>query len=177
VPPPPAASPPARRPGARPLHFPAAGSPHAHEQKVVNAVIRRSSALTALVLALATAGCAPEHTYGDSAEVRAPVGPQAVMPTETAAAGMPRPREIYYDLTAFEWYRQGQPLMIAGRAFVPVGRPEAIRDRPLDLAGEYGGVAYYVQRGSSPGTGVLVPVFEGYWQPFLPAAAATELAE
>jgi hypothetical protein len=86
------------------------------------------------------------------------------------------PDEIYYDLTRFEWYRHGQPLMIDGTGYVPDGIPRALRDRPLERAGEYGGVAYYAAPGSAPTGVVLVPVFEGYWQAFVPQHLAGDSA-
>jgi hypothetical protein len=127
----------------------------------------------AVLLALTLAGCGGGGTAGDSPGTMPPVaaGVDTAAPstdTASAAPGSTQPAEIYYDLTIFEWYRQGEPLVVDGRAYEPIGHPESIRGGALERVGVYGGVAYYVPRGYSPHQGVLVPVFEGYWQPFLP---------
>ncbi len=83
-----------------------------------------------------------------------------------------RPERIYYDLTAYEWYAQGQPLMADGRGYMPSDVPLTLPDTPLEKAGEYQGVDYYVEEGAEPPYPVVyVPVFEGYWLPFAPVGA------
>lgn len=85
------------------------------------------------------------------------------------------PDEIYYDLTSFDWYRGGEPLVYEGRSFQPVGQPEAIPASDLRPAGRFEGVAYYARSGDTPPFSVLyVPVFEGYWLPFGPVAEAQQ---
>lgn len=86
------------------------------------------------------------------------------------------PAEIYYDLTAFDWYRRGEPLVIDGREYRPDGIPEAERARKFEPVGEYMGVTYYVLENSSePHLAVYIPVSPGYWQPFTPTPTTPEL--
>lgn len=96
-------------------------------------------------------------------------------PTVTAANGQPAVGtaavdgglDIYYDLTAFDWYRQGEPLVIDGRPYQPNGIPESGRARVFEPAGEHLGVRYYIVEGTeSPYPTVYVPVSPNYWQPF-----------
>lgn len=85
------------------------------------------------------------------------------------------PEEIYYDLTSFDWYRGGEPLIYDGRSFQPVGRPEAIPVGELRPIGRFQGVSYYARSGAAAPFSVLyVPVFEGYWLPFGPVAEAQQ---
>lgn len=77
------------------------------------------------------------------------------------------PPEIYYDLTRYDWYRRGEPLMVDGRPYQPTGRPEPTRAREFTELGRHEGVTYYTVEGSEPPhTVVYVPVSPGYWQPF-----------
>jgi hypothetical protein len=119
----------------------------------------------ALALAVAVAipgisGCGPDGAPADavaaatSAESKGASAPEAV-----------RPREIYYDLTAFAWYQAGAPLVVDGRAYVARGAPLTSSSAKLRLAGTYQGVDYY--RDAEISDVVYVPVFEKYWQPFV----------
>lgn len=98
-------------------------------------------------------------------------GPADVEPRRTA------PAEIFPDLTRFDWYRRGEPLVVDGRAYQPAGVPEPTGERVFQPAGRYQGVAYYVaDEVEPPYTVVYVPVYRDYWQPFalvqpLPAPA------
>lgn len=80
--------------------------------------------------------------------------------------------EIFHDLTEFDWYRRGEPIRHAGRAYdagrVPARRP------PGDFRelGRFGGVAYWAAPSPTTDTvavpdTLFVPVFPGYWQPFV----------
>ncbi len=106
---------------------------------------------------------------------------------EHAAEEQPRPRpgperngeppEIFYDLTRYDWYRHGEPLLVDGRALQPAGRPEPARGREFMPIDRFHGVAYYAVEGADPPyAAVYVPVSPGYWQPFAeqPAAAPAE---
>ncbi|HEY8468781.1 MAG TPA: hypothetical protein VIL18_04020 [Longimicrobiales bacterium] len=133
----------------------------------------------ALLLALGTAACGGEGAglVGDEAGAdgvaSALDGAAAVLTQDSA----PRPRgpdEIYYDLTAYDWYRRGEVLVAAGFAFQPQGLPRVIPFDSLRRAGNYQGVDFYVKNGAAePYDTVFVPVFEDFWQPFLPVGPAT----
>jgi hypothetical protein len=88
-----------------------------------------------------------------------------------------RPERIYYDLTAFDWYRQGQPMIVDGVEHVPAGEPQAERSRIFRKAGEYAGVDYYVPEDEDADPAVYVPVSPGYWQPFAPVRTQAQQAE
>ena len=76
------------------------------------------------------------------------------------------PEEIYFDLTAFPWYREGRPLMHDGRAYMPQSDPIPV-EVELREAGTYEGVTYYVvEDASEPVYTVYVPVYYRYWQRF-----------
>src|SRR5690606_26392991 len=91
-----------------------------------------------------------------------------------AASERAQPREIYYDLTRFDWYRRGEPLVADGRGYLPAGKPEPTGEREFEEEGRYQGVSYYVPKDAdSPYDTVYVPVFPGYWQPFVTQAAST----
>ena len=77
-----------------------------------------------------------------------------------------RPDEIYFDLTAFQWYREGRPLMHNGRAYMPQADP-APATVELKEAGTYEGVTYYVAEDApDPVYTIYVPVYYRYWQRF-----------
>jgi hypothetical protein len=162
--------------------MPAGGTPVAllERMTVRNGSFASHLAATLCAIALA-AGCGRGGREEDSpAGIRdaAAIAVSDIADEDAAGARSAgtMPDEIYYDLTRFEWYRHGQPLMIDGTGFVPDGIPRAIRDRPLEKAGEYGGVAYYAAKGASQARIVLVPVFEGYWQAFVPQHLARDSA-
>lgn len=90
----------------------------------------------------------------------------------------PEALEIYRDLSVFEWYQRGEPLMFNGRGYLPEGRPRAIAAERMHPAGAYAGVDFYVQDGDEPPyTTVYVPVYQGYWQPFVTEATDPPRAE
>ncbi|HEX7088980.1 MAG TPA: hypothetical protein VF192_02520 [Longimicrobiales bacterium] len=136
----------------------------------------------ALLLALGTAACGGEDA--GLADDGAGTGGVASA-LDGAADGLsrdsaPRPRrpdEIYYDLTAYDWYRRGEVLVAGGLGFQPEGLPRAIPFDSLRRAGNYQGVDFYVKNGAAePYDTVFVPVFEGFWQPFLPIGSAPPAA-
>lgn len=89
----------------------------------------------------------------------------------------PRPVEIYYDLTAYDWYRRGEPLIVDGREYHPSSIPEAERARSFEPAGTHMGVGYYVLEGAGPPhPTVYIPVAPGYWLPFTTTGASGENA-
>lgn len=97
------------------------------------------------------------------------------------------PDRIYYDLTRFEWYARGEPLRIGEDAYLPARVLVRAPASSMRSAGEYGGVSFYraAERSNFPHDGsaqdsallmraVYVPVFEGFWLPFLPDTATAE---
>lgn len=104
-------------------------------------------------------GATEEHTLEEET---------ADEPSPPPEARNSEPPEIYYDLTRFDWYRRGQPLLVEGRPFQPAGRPEPTGVREFTELGRYDGVTYYAVAGSeAPHNVVYVPVSPGYWQPFV----------
>jgi hypothetical protein len=89
-------------------------------------------------------------------------GPVTAEPPDAEA----RPERIYYDLTRFDWYARGQPLVFEGSSYLPDGAPTPIDARSLAIAGAYDGVDVY-RRESDPR--LYVPVYDGYWLAFAPA--------
>lgn len=125
--------------------------------------------LTCVALA-ALLACGPDgaQEFVHAAEERAL---EAEASGETPSPKNGEPPEIYYDLTRYEWYRRGQPLLVDGQPFRPAGRPEPTRAREFTELGRYEGVTYYIVADSEPPhTVVYVPVSPGYWQPFELAA-------
>lgn len=81
-----------------------------------------------------------------------------------------QPAVIYYDLTTFEWYRRGEPIVLEGRQYNP-GKVEPTGERRFRKDGTYGGVDYYVHDGAEasptqPYDTIYVPVYTGYWLAF-----------
>jgi hypothetical protein len=79
--------------------------------------------------------------------------------------GAERPETIYYDLTRFEWYARGEPLVHDGRRYAAGGALVAAPANAMERVGEYGGVQYYRQPASGDAT-LFVPVHERYWLQF-----------
>lgn len=98
--------------------------------------------------------------------------PQELSTPDTAALeGEPvvRPDEIYFELTAFEWYRRGEPLVHQDVAYRPAGTPMVAPAESMQPAGTYEGVRYYVREGSASADSLFVPVHQRYWLPFVPS--------
>ncbi|MGH7552830.1 MAG: hypothetical protein ACREMQ_07350 [Longimicrobiales bacterium] len=78
------------------------------------------------------------------------------------------PNRIYYNLTQFDWYARGEPIHYENAAYRPRGAPiRASADR-MEKAGEYQGVEFYrADEDGAASTVVYVPVFEGFWLPFV----------
>jgi hypothetical protein len=106
---------------------------------------------------------APADAAGD-------VATSAPVQDDTPAAA-PRPPRIYYDLTDFEWYAMGRPLVHDGHTY-EVGRNAARIDMAtLTLLGEYQGVDYYQRAREDADSVLYVPVFEEFWLPFVSSGA------
>lgn len=96
-----------------------------------------------------------------------PGGDEAVVggdpaPSEASAG----PSELYYDLTAFDWFLRGEPLVHAGGRYEAAGPPIPMRASELRLLDRYEGVNFYAREGASEGDTVFVPVSERYWIAF-----------
>jgi len=134
-------------------------------QHQVTQVLALSGMMVAMLLA-----CGPD---GQPESIRAAEEQALEEETTNEPAAGPEtrngePPEIYYDLTRFEWYRRGQPLLVGGRPFQPAGRPEPTGAREFTELGRYEGVTYYVVAGSRAPHGVVyVPVSPGSWHPFV----------
>lgn len=98
------------------------------------------------------------------------VVPGVVASPETLADSLP-PR-IFFDLSRYEWYVQQRPVVWDEREWQPAGSPVALPARDLRLVGEFEGVDLYapVPGDSIPEDRLYVPVSEGFWLPFSPAA-------
>lgn len=92
--------------------------------------------------------------------------------TGEADKSQPAPRKIYYDLTHFDWYRRGEPLIHEERSY----RPATVLptgERELEREDEYQGVDFYVAKGrDEPADTLFVPVYTGYWLAFVPVEGA-----
>jgi hypothetical protein len=84
------------------------------------------------------------------------------------------PPVIYYDLTRYEWYARGEPLVHEGWSYSP-GALVAASGGEMEALGDYGGVTYYRRRDGGADS-LFVPVYERYWLTFNPGAAADTAA-
>jgi len=137
--------------------------------------------LLALLLAVA-AGCGrgdrpeeePAQATSSTAAIEVDTARDAVGPPAEEAEEEERPDTIYYDLTRFEWYRRGQPIVIDETRYTPA-EVEATGGRRLKREGAYEGVDYYVNRDSDqPYDTIFVPVYPGYWLPFVSERQRTD---
>lgn len=136
---------------------------------------RRSVLAIAVILAFA-AGCGrgerTEEGDGDGLEDRIvevidSAGPSGANGVGLEEAEEEAPETIYFDLTQYEWYRRGEPVVIDEARYLP-GAVEATGERKLKREGDYQGVEYYASEGASqPFDTIFVPVFPGYWLTFL----------
>ena len=121
------------------------------------------SRINIFVITVLAAGCG-------NRDVPQPASVEQV--AESASSEEPvRPRTIYYNLTDYGWYARAEPMVIEQLQYGPGGTPQPIPLAKLRLSGNYQGVDFYVMHGERepPGT-VYVPVYDGYWLPFVAAA-------
>lgn len=116
---------------------------------------------------LQTSACADSgEDLADAPAASAAAADTALARGRDAGDQATRPDEIYFDLTAFQWYREGRPLMHDGRGYMPQADPIPVTVE-LREAGRYEGVAYYVMAGAhEPVYTLYVPVYYRYWQRF-----------
>lgn len=129
--------------------------------------VNRAVSPFVLLLALCPllAACDREAEADDAPAAAAPpvAEPLAI---DEAEAGRTQPKEIYFDLTQFAWYREGRPLVHNGRSYLPQADPTPV-DLDLEEAGSYEGVTYYAaSAGREPVYTLYVPVYYRYWQRF-----------
>lgn len=122
--------------------------------------------LTAVVTACQGAGA--RATTGGKRRAVASVTPaHAPMPF---AYGSAHPDTVtppvYYDLTRFDWYRRGQPLVADNLRYSPEGPLVSLTRDSLTMAGRYDGVVYY-RAGHGDMDTVYVPVYRHYWLAFV----------
>lgn len=96
-----------------------------------------------------------------------PVPPSAADADRRARVPRTTTLRIFQDLTSFDWYRQGDPLVHDGRSYQPSGPPVRAQPETMRKIGEYGGVDIYVPEGSPEDSSIYVPVYEGYWLAFI----------
>ena len=118
-----------------------------------------------LVLCPSLTGC--DRDAGADADPAATAPPVAQpMASDEAEASRIQPKEIYFDLTRFAWYREGRPLVHEGRPYLPQADPTPV-DLALEEAGSYEGVTYYAATDAGrPVYTLYVPVYYRYWQRF-----------
>jgi hypothetical protein len=143
--------------------------------------MRPTLAAACLLLALTPASCAPggdappaeadpEAAADDAPAELVPSAPEepasATLPADRARED-PLPEEIYYSLDDFEWYRHAQPIVHGGRAYEAQDTVLVRSTLELDSLARFGGVLYWARPGDAEPDTVFVPVFEGYWLPFV----------
>lgn len=80
------------------------------------------------------------------------------------------PERIFYDLTRFEWYARGEPLVWDEREWEPRGAPVAADAEALRRLGDFGGVDVWMDADADSLARLYVPVSEGFWLTFVPVA-------
>lgn len=132
-------------------------------------------ALLLVTAASAFTSCQREPRDGETPAVEEDVPPE---PSENggAVSGSLEPEVeeddlppvIYYDLTRFDWYARGEPMRLDDGSYAPRGAPVRAATSEMNKVGEYEGVEYYARDDGSDSEGVVyVPVFEGFWLPFV----------
>lgn len=137
-----------------------------------------SSLMLSVVVAVAC-DRAPETASGAPGEEEVGDSPAELVPEATdeerASADLPAdrvrqdplPEEIYYNLDDFDWHRQALPIVHAAGAYEAADTVLVISTLELDSLGRFGGVLYWGRSGQEAPDTVFVPVFEGYWLPFV----------
>jgi hypothetical protein len=118
---------------------------------------------------LADGGAEADAPEIDGAAAEPAAGPSAIPPSE------PLPARIYFQLTDYDWYARGEPLVYASASYRAARGVIAAPTSAMRKVGEYHGVDVYTNAGADTDSAVYVPVFPGYWQAFHltePAAAA-----
>jgi hypothetical protein len=140
--------------------------------------MRPIRAAVPMLCLLALVACDRSADAGEPAAEDEEAAPAELVPTqpdEPTTATLPAdrvredplPEEIYYSLDDFEWYRQALPIVHEGRAYEARDTVLVLSTLEVDSLGRFGGVLYWARPvGPAPDT-IYVPVFEGYWLPFV----------
>ena len=88
----------------------------------------------------------------------------------------PLPERIYFNLTDYEWYAAGEPLVYRNAEYNAATGVIAAPLSRMRQVGEYQGVDVYAAEGESEDSTLYVPVYPGYWQPFHISQAAAPAA-
>jgi len=125
-------------------------------------------ALAAMLVVAACGGDGADGAAPDAAAARDTTDSAAAAPAAPAIAVEDTPSELYFDLTLFDWYRRGEPLVHQGRRYQAMGDPVVESAESMAELGRYQGVAYYRrQDAADPVYTVYVPVYYRYWQRFV----------
>ena len=119
----------------------------------------------ALVLLFACGDADPRDATGGE-----PPETTMIPVTRPAATRDSLPARIFYDLTRFDWYARGEPLVWDDRDWQPRGAPVAARADALRRLGEFGGVDIWTDADADSVESLYVPVSEGFWLTFVPAS-------
>lgn len=141
--------------------------PHSSANPTTRIDVTRAVSTLSLILALVPviAACDREADADDGPAAAAPAVAEPIA-SDDAEASRIQPKEIYFDLTRFAWYREGRPLIHEGRPYVPQAEPTPV-DLALEEAGSYEGVTYYAaDDAGQPVYTLYVPVYYRYWQRF-----------
>jgi len=122
-----------------------------------------------LFLVLLAAACGTDRSLEAAAESGALAAETNHLGDSESDALHAGPTRVFYDLTAFDWYRRGEPLLLDGRAYMPASQPKFIPGKTLRQLDSFGGVDVYRRaRQSEPLDSIFVPVYENYWLVFTP---------
>lgn len=122
--------------------------------------------LTALLSAASGDAPAPLPQQPPVTGTQTPV-PAASLPAIDSTAPVVRAPavHIYYDLTQYDWYREGQPLETESGIYEEDGDPVFLPRDSVVRMGTFQGVDYY-QRVAGDDSTLLIPVYPSYWLPF-----------
>jgi hypothetical protein len=133
--------------------------------------VRRSLAAVAVAGTLVLAGCdrlSPED--GEATSSSEPVALESRAADDTAAgpvASEPMPERIYFDLTRYDWYARGEPLVHSETRYEAGGDVVAAPLSAMRKVGDYQGVDVYGASDATDDSTLYVPVHPGYWLPFV----------
>jgi hypothetical protein len=113
------------------------------------------------------AACGRPDAEGTASVGASPAATSATSAEEPATVPRPAPLRIFHDLTGFDWYRRGEPLVYNGRAYQPSGPPVRAEAGTMTKIGEYGGVDIYAHAAPAEDGALYVPVYEDYGLAFI----------
>lgn len=129
----------------------------------------RPGLVVLLFFVLLAAACGAERSLEAAAESGALAAETSPLGDSESHASHAGPARVFYDLTVFDWYRRGEPLLLDGRAYRPASQPKFIPAETLRQVDSFGGVDVYRRANQSePLDSIFVPVYENYWLVFTP---------